>query len=250
MSGLLQRLAARATGSAWALRSDARLPFCAASAHTAEAPGAAPHEPAALPGTVDAERGAAARQPAPPLTGRAHDPVAIAARTAPMAAMREQPATAAPHPTPIAKPQPSGGPQQPPGPDGAMHAARPGPAREPAMASAPAPWNNPPAAHADPRPLLATRAEGGAVNARGQPSPAPGATSAGTLGTLRAPHPLPALHQPATASRPAGPAEVHIHIGRIEVTALPAAQPSQRQARERTRPLSLDAYLKQRKEPS
>jgi hypothetical protein len=48
----------------------------------------------------------------------------------------------------------------------------------------------------------------------------------------------------------AEPAEVHIHIGRLEVTALPEPQAPRRPARERTQPLSLDAYLAQRKEPS
>lgn len=249
MSGLLQRLAARATGSAWALRSDARLPFAAATAGITWEQDAAPPEPAGAMGAAAAQQSAVARQPAPPMAAGAHDPALIATHTAPMAAVREPAATAMPHPDASIKVQAAKEPQLPPMPDGAMHASRPAPAREPAMVSAPTPWPNPPAAPADPRPLLAARAEGDAVNAQGQPSPADRATPAGTP---RAPHALPALRRPAaTAARPpAEPPEVHIHIGRIEVTAVAAPQQPQRPARERAQPLSLDAYLKQRKEPS
>ena len=248
MSGLLQRLAARATGSAWALRSDARLPFAAATAGMAQEQDAAPPEPAGAMGAAAAQRSAVAPQPAPPMAARAHDPALIATHTAPMAAVREPAADTVPQPAPVTKARAAKEPQQPPMPDGAMHASRPAPASEPAMVSATTPWPNPPAAPADPRPLLAARAEGGAVNAQGQPSPADRATPAGTP---RAPHALPALRQPAaTAARPAEPAEVHVHIGRIEVTAVAAPQQPQRPARERAQPLSLDAYLQQRKEPS
>jgi len=39
------------------------------------------------------------------------------------------------------------------------------------------------------------------------------------------------------------PAEVHIHIGRIEVTAVPEAPPPRRRPAKKQAPMSLDAYL-------
>jgi hypothetical protein len=52
----------------------------------------------------------------------------------------------------------------------------------------------------------------------------------------------PATH--AVASRE--PSEVHIHIGRIEVTAVHEAAPPRRLPAPRPSPMSLDAYLAKR----
>lgn len=46
------------------------------------------------------------------------------------------------------------------------------------------------------------------------------------------------------AVRPDEPAEVHVHIGRIEVTALQEPPPTRRQPRPGIQPMSLDDYLK------
>jgi hypothetical protein len=43
------------------------------------------------------------------------------------------------------------------------------------------------------------------------------------------------------------PDEVHIHIGRIEITAIQEPKPASRPARKGAAPLSLDDYLARRK---
>jgi hypothetical protein len=63
------------------------------------------------------------------------------------------------------------------------------------------------------------------------------------------PAPAPASAPPAVT--PAAPArepdEVHIHIGRIEVTAIQESKPVSRSTRKGPAPLSLDDYLARRK---
>ncbi len=55
----------------------------------------------------------------------------------------------------------------------------------------------------------------------------------------------------ATARVAAEPTEVHVHIGRIEVTAVQAPAPAKRPARSGQAPMSLDAYLaKRQRSPS
>jgi hypothetical protein len=51
----------------------------------------------------------------------------------------------------------------------------------------------------------------------------------------------------ATKPSPQQADEVHIHIGRIEVTAIQESAPSKREARKGPAPLSLDDYLAKRK---
>jgi hypothetical protein len=51
--------------------------------------------------------------------------------------------------------------------------------------------------------------------------------------------------RPSHSSEPNGP-EVHIHIGRIELTALPEAAPPRRKAGTAKKPMSLDEYLQGR----
>lgn len=50
-----------------------------------------------------------------------------------------------------------------------------------------------------------------------------------------------------TSTQPRQPDEVHIHIGRIEISAIQEAPPSKREARKGAAPLSLDDYLARRK---
>ena len=55
------------------------------------------------------------------------------------------------------------------------------------------------------------------------------------------------MTNPATHAAASGePSEVHIHIGRIEVTAVHEAAPPRRPAAPRPPPTSLDAYLAKR----
>jgi hypothetical protein len=81
-----------------------------------------------------------------------------------------------------------------------------------------------------------------------------------TLDKLVLPPPLlpansiPSTPAPASAapvSTPAAPArepdEVHIHIGRIEVTAIQESKPASKLSRKGAAPLSLDDYLARRK---
>ncbi|WP_287964487.1 hypothetical protein [Diaphorobacter sp.] len=246
MNGLLQRLAARATGSAWTVRSDARLPFAGAPG-IVQAQAVEPSEPAAAPRPAQASAGPAAiaQQAVPPAAEPAHGASPPAARTRQMAAAQDS-ATTAPRPEqkPAAAIHAEADPAGPPGLDDMAHTtetvAAPTAARHipPAHAQGPA-------AHADPAPLLPA---GKAPEAA--PTPHVRAAAAHP-GTPRAPHALPPPWTPSpTQAAPAEPAEVHVHIGRIEVTAIAQPQPPRRAARERAQPLSLDAYLARRKEPS
>jgi hypothetical protein len=72
---------------------------------------------------------------------------------------------------------------------------------------------------------------------------------------LAAPHPAaapattrwPAMTNPAIHAATGGePSEVHVHIGRIEVSAVHEAAPARRPPAPRPPPMSLDAYLAKR----
>lgn len=98
-----------------------------------------------------------------------------------------------------------------------------------------------------------------------QPSPPPatgsevGAVPERTLDKLVLPLPLLPANPPRAASAPAAdsasasalparePDEVHIHIGRIEVTAIQESRPASKPSRKGAAPLSLDDYLARRK---
>jgi len=237
MSGLLQRLAARATGTAWTVRSDARLPFATAST-------GAPAHGDGLPAWPPSPENAASPQaPADPMAPpRRH----AAAPGAQAPGLPPQAAATPPHPEPPPLLQPPIAARP-----GLVHgAARPAPfAETPLIASTHAdPLGAPPhveqatpsphraatpreafSLQADPAPLLPPRAASPTRPAANMPS-TPAAV----------PRPAPAAADTST--------EVHIHIGRIEVTALPTPAPPRRPARERTQPMSLDAYLARRKE--
>ncbi|KQP12280.1 hypothetical protein [Pseudorhodoferax sp. Leaf267] len=248
MTGLLHRLAARATGTAWTVRTDARLPFGAAPAFE----GDAMHEPApavwpgatarhAAPHTqADAGTGVAPWTTAPPGAAIAHTVLPDAPPGA--SPTRPAPDTTRPPQAPDTLAAPAL--QRP----HALHAtgvqarATPGTPAAPAApttgASAPhagaAPPGRRPPAREDPAPLLPRMADAA-------PRP-PGAPAA--------PLPAPAPRGPG-AAMPTAPldTEVHIHIGRIDVTALHEAPAPKPRPRERTQPVSLDAYLARRGDP-
>lgn len=235
MSAILQRLGARAIGQAWSVRSDARLPF--ADARLAE--------PAAF---------------------------------TPALAAAARPDRLAPTSTPLA----ASDPLQPAVPGPARHGdapRRPAP-QDPATLATPsdlgqragraeAPASTEPAALP---PLLAPlaslwRPAEDRLRATAVPAEVPDTLLPSLPPTLlpgtgrpaperqgspvwRAPSALP----PRTAADPApaqapqgGETEVHIHIGRIEVTALQEAPRPKAKPRDRAQPMSLDAYLEQRR---
>ena len=244
MSGLLQRLAARATGSAWALRSDARLPFASAPGMV-EVLDTEPPQPATSHRPIQAEPSQPtlsrpANLPPPEPTPAAMLPLAPArqwagAEDAPTAPGSAQSPLAAVHSEVAA---------QPTAPDDRPHGAV-ATGHRPITERTASPLAQGPAPHADPAPLLPTAMERGAATHR--------QTAAGIAqhGMPRAPHAQQPLRQPlATPATAAEPTEVHVHIGRIEVTAITQPQPQKRAAREHSQPLSLDAYLARRKEPS
>ncbi|HVR50796.1 MAG TPA: hypothetical protein VMS38_13750 [Pseudorhodoferax sp.] len=237
MTGLLQRLGARATGQAWAVRADTRLPFGAERmAPLPAAMDAAPAQAAVQPHGVLQQQRADTGSVSAPLEAQAmpHALLPAARTTQQTHAAQASPANATAtrmqqHPRMPATPLRS-----------SNHApdAQPQPASEPARAraEATAPATSTAAADSDmPQPLLPT-----------------------TGGT--APRQPRVLHAawPATAAIPTGAqrtqaaapqeTEVHIHIGRIDVTALHEAPRAKARPRERAQPMSLDAYLARRKD--
>ncbi|MBW8313357.1 MAG: hypothetical protein K0M73_00480 [Hydrogenophaga sp.] len=246
MTGFLQRLAQRATGSARTVRAapgarfapeplghgtpmqqdapapESRTPFEPASSTTATPPGASPGGfPAPVLSPADARRQRAA---GPPLRGQTG---ATASTPAPLLAPADEAAAPAsawapraiasmstprpPHPVDEAPAARSANPAP-------SETAAPRPDATPANASAPA-W--PPI-----KPLLAPT-----IRVRWPASAA-----------------LPPLaHQPGRGGPADTTTEVHVSIGRIEVTAIhePAA-PAQRAAARRKAPVSLDEYLARR----
>lgn len=227
MTGLLHRLAQRATGCAWTVRSDVRLPFGADGLDRPHDETVPPLMEAAVPQTHAPARPRPA-EPASLVTaapGQAMPPrgqsPAVAAQPG-----RAQPveAEAAAQRTPVATTPPA----QPPGAPGA--AAVPATAM-PTMASpqTPArPPSTPPPRREEPAPLL-------------PPQPGAAGHAAPLAQTVRGPAAFALRPAPQTAASPE--TEVHIHIGRIDVTALHEAPRPKARPRERTQPVSLDAYL-------
>ena len=254
MTGLLHRLAARANGSAWTVRSDARLPFASETWGQAaiETP-APPTEPVALlqpsaaalaPHSPAAEAG----EPTEP-SAKLHAPDALPLQQQKQHQKPQQqhafgqglasepshalmPVPAMPHSTvqlhqqhqqPFATDAPL--PTQPPG----HRTALPQPAPDATAASRPVaahPHTAPAFAQNAPEPLLPpVSAHSVAASAGLAPRANPGAWAA--------------TAQPAARED----TEVHIHIGRIDVTAVHEAPKPKSRARERTHPVSLDAYL-------
>lgn len=250
MNGLLQRLAARATGSAWALRSDARLPFAGTTAGMAEASFLVSGTPAAAPPIAHTGVGQppVARHTQAPPANAPHPPAPVAAGTARKAAMHgHRDATPSlPLHTPVAATGAKAGSMGRPGADDVPRLMDTDTSCA-ATANTPAPG---PVAAPDPAPLLPLQRGRSAASTSAAASAAQGKVHPEAADAPGALLPLP-RPQPFTAPlKRTEPAEVHIHIGRIEVAAAPEPQAPRRQARERTPPLSLDAYLSRRKEPS
>lgn len=255
MTGLLQRLASRATGQAWTLRSDARLPF-ATLAPLPEVEPSAPafspaqaSEPTATP-AITGQNSAQAPHATPQNTTSPQipEPLATPVHTAPH---RQSNLSATVQGQDAQRPAATSAPQDAPG--GWLH-----------------PHNSP---HAATRvvpdvdtPPQTTRA---AFSTQSSTQPIPprllSARSAYGMQAMTAAVATPAHirsnPQPSTTQRhrthaqpaaPTQPAEVHVHIGRIEVTAVteaPAPAPARARS-ERPQPMSLDAYLARRKESS
>lgn len=244
MSGLLTRLGAQATGHGWAVRSDVRLPFVpgqpmarptledttdraiamdpgderAASQGTVarSAPRSRP-QPTTAPETAHTAYTAHTAHPPRPGTAWAGDPTSPSAREPlppPMAAVEPPPAVL---PTPLLPPHKTPAPQVSPARMAlAPHEQRP--------------------TTGDLPPALLTA----------QP-PAPQRHRASLPRTASATVSGSPFAQPQSAVASGGETEVHIHIGRIEVTALQEAPPPKPVTRERAQPMSLETYLDRRK---
>lgn len=227
MRGLLHRLAQRATGNAWTVRSDVRFPFGAdgldrppddTAPPPMEAAGSKTRAPARPRSAEPASLVTAAPEQAVPSLVQSPAVAAQAGRAHPVEA--EAAATR----TPVATTTPA----QPPGAPGT--AAVPATAM-PTIASlhTPArPQSTPPPRREEPAPLLPS-----------QPSTA--GHVAPLAQTVRGPAAFALRPAPQTAA--SQETEVHIHIGRIDVTALHEAPRPKAGPRERTQPVSLDAYL-------
>ena len=243
MTGLLHRLAARANGAAWSVRSDARLPFATEGLETAPTLAAQAPQTEPLP----------LLQPAAPTSARpaqaAAAPAAVPSMPTPPSRLQQAP-WQAPTPAPSAAPPAQAGPLRS-GPEPLANDAPPRPPATPAIRAqqeaaasiakplAPPAWpvaepastqsqpSRPPQQLRDPTPLLP-------VNTATPPaSPAPYARAATWAGS-----------GPPTARENT---EVHIHIGRIDVTAVHEAPKAKARARERAQPVSLHDYLATRK---
>jgi hypothetical protein len=253
VKGLLHRLAARAAGATAAVRSDARLPLGRTSFGRDAA-----HAVAEQSFAVDV------RVPAPGASAVFAQPRdGLAGDTAPTLTPMLDPPPRRPQ-TPPADASPSAAPDT----RSAAHALL-------GDASPPNPNPNPP-----PRLVDSTPADPGHASGRARsttesagrssalPTPealrsdvaAPFVREPSLLIPLAVPHPAvpPAITAPAITRRPGvtnstthavaseEPSEVHIHIGRIEVTAVHEAAPPRRPPVPRPSPMSLDAYLAKR----
>ncbi len=243
MTGLLQRLAARANGSAWSVRSDARLPFAAAGLESAPtlAAQAPPTEPMPL------------LQPAAPTSARpaqpAAAPAAVPSTPTPPSRLQQAP-WQAPTPAPSAAP-----PAQPvPLHSGLEPLVSDAPPRPPATRAIRA-QQEAPASLAKPLAPAAWPVEG-AASTQSQPprDPAPllpvhTATPLSAMPASPAPYARAATWAGSGPSTPREDTEVHIHIGRIDITAVHEAPKAKPRAREPAQPVSLQAYLAKRTSP-
>ena len=248
MNGLLHRMAARAAGTAVAVRSDARLPYAgggaglgglgeAASnfstgaeplAQTPSASAILPHEHTARPAGLQVSTNST-RAPSPLVSGL-HDAGAVrdTPQIAPNAAFTQR--VDSTQPSTIDEPQLTMPPQ---------HAEPVMPRTVPlAIESELAPAHTPlelamPAHRAmradEPAPLMPR-----------EPRPAP------LSPVLRPADRRAALSRDSAATQHEADTEVHIHIGRIDVTAVHEVAPPRRRAAAAPAPMSLDGYLAQR----
>ncbi len=248
MNGLLHRMAARAAGTAVAVRSDAGLPYAAGAAGSG----------AVDPAQSHLVTGAQALAPLPPASApHRHEPVTWRA---------DQPlaADSARTPSPLvvglndADPM-RATPQSPPNASFAprVDSTRASNADEPQSTMSPLhvaplmPRTVPAAlerageAACGPREIVTT-----ARTAARDDEPEP-LMPRQPRSTPLAPIPQPssrrgALQQDIAATQSEADAEVHIHIGRIDVTAVHEAAPPRRRAAAAPAPMSLDGYLAQR----
>lgn len=255
MSGLFLRLAAQATGQRGTmLHSPARLPYQSLP----ERPQPTPEFATAPPSRTD-------RQPLQVPTDSAQrvTPAAPPTRHAPSGRLQEQAEKVtqeewiAPLPRPgvTLRAKPAGLSGSAPG----KHAEIRGPAVPAAMLPPQSPDDlSTPVPHAQvPVELLQPAAQPSLPPATGSEV---GAVPERTLDKLVLPLPLLPASPPGAAAAPAAsasasasalparePDEVHIHIGRIEVTAIQESRPASKPSRKGAAPLSLDDYLARRK---
>lgn len=245
MSGLLHRLGARAIGHAWSVRSDAALPF--AGGRWAEPVGEAAERPStdvALSPPVVRQRDATAPEQAPASAAPRSPETARSPR---MASSPRWPQPLAPTPAPdaVVRPDPVPARSTLVGPATRFEAPPPaslhtGPTRDGAMGVAPAPQvaSRPVTDLTLPSPLM----RGPGADAASPSTPPPWRTAAAQAREVAQPM--------AARTPPAAESEVHIHIGRIEVTALQEAPRPKAKPREPAQPMSLETYLQQRRKAS
>ena len=254
MKGLLHRVAARAAGTAVAVRSDAGLPYAGSGAGLRDVGEAEAHFPtgaaplAQMPSasaTHERDRTTRPVDPADPpaVMGAARTPPPFVDARTDAAAVRDTPTVA---PNAMIAPRIESAQASdfdelqstmPP-----LHAA---PLRSPVAPAAPAAVETEPATTRAPREAPIT-----ARTAMRVDDPAP------LMPREARPPPLSPVPQPATrrgtspqsiaAAQSEADTEVHIHIGRIDVTAVHEAPAPRRRAAAAPAPMSLDGYLAQR----
>jgi hypothetical protein len=279
MNGLLHRLAARATGTAVSLRSNTRLPYGGAALGWADTPvsefaagrdALRPVEQASLggagqpsgvdtamllPRTARTAAGAPSDELSPDLPlWVAHNPTAESEPA--IAQLAEQPLLVRTEVVSVRDP----GPAIPPLPEQPLPARNEVPSVRDGASSA-ATRSKPPAGHRERQRVESTPFEGHAdaasrlARAPTDAAPLmPPAAGRSTLDpTLASPFRSaigtapPRAPWPQVAGRVADEAtEVHIHIGRIDVTAVHEAPPPRRKQASTQAPMSLDAYLARR----
>lgn len=233
MSGLLRRLAAQAGGQRGAiLHAPARLPFQPAPERLdcGEA-----RLPAALPG---AALPALMELPASP----AITPTAAVPPARPHAAAAQRPGEAPP--APAVQAEESSPVQQPRLPEPLLAEQPlnlfihvPNSPGVPVQETAAPPTESHPAVSRHEAPTRADATPPSPTTPRLPPLLAPMAPATA---------PQPRVAPPQAEPVPRQPDEVHIHIGRIEVTAIQETAPARREARKGPPPLSLDDYLARR----
>lgn len=259
MNGLLHRLAARASGAAVTLRSDARLAYGGAL------PLVKPVQPSAPPSSDPGWPGPQADEMPPALARRTAIVQRVAPRpmgVGPHAPQRND----QPHPAPSREGTPGHEPVVP-GSDDAVSEA-------PSSTGAPQPWDRldararlqnvastarPVAGFAEPpdaEPPAAAVDRDGAVPRvaarRAEPVPLlpPSANAPRPDSWIRPVNTAwpPTVDSPAAAAAKAADetTEVHIHIGRIDVTAIHEPPASRRKPAAAPAPMSLDSYLAER----
>lgn len=261
MKGLLHRLAARAAGTALPVRSDVRLPFGAGGweeAVPAQAEAAAPAAVASLLAQAPlAHADPASAAPAPIADLRTAPSPVLAARAAPVALDEHQPPGRR---APVETTETSRRDRLPPrllgegldprsSIDAPTQQADAQTRLEPGAIAALPPSPAPPAAPAA-RAAASSRPEA-AGPARLMPAATPRPTPAATMPVAgqSAWSAYSTARSPARAAKAEEPTEVHVHIGRIDVTAVHEPAAPRRRPAGAPAPMSLDTYLARRSRP-